>query len=250
MAVQKQNQESLPGFKSAYDKEDDGDIILENEPSPRPKDAATLILVRRDQSKPRVLMGKRSGRHTFMPDKYVFPGGRVDAGDARAPTISALKKSTEQKLRLHTRRAPQAFPLTAIRETWEETGLIVGKNASVCGKAPKGWHEYYAQGAAPSLKSFQFIGRAVTPPYRPKRFDARFFMAMAEEVLIDERAPADGAELHDLQWVTLADAMKLDLPSVTRFMLVEIDDRLQNPKSRKGPPFLRWTRGGHSADRL
>lgn len=241
---------SFGKFTSAYDKEDDGDVIIKDQRSPRPKDAATLILVRRDQAKPRVLMGKRSGKHDFMPDKYVFPGGRVDVGDARAPTLSALKKSTEAKLRLQTRRAPQAFPLTAIRETWEETGLIVGKAADVKGKPPASWQKYYAEGAAPCLKNFQFIGRAVTPPYRPKRFDARFFMAMAEDVLIDERAPADGAELHDLQWVTLKDALKLDLPSVTRFMLAEIEDRLDNPNSRKGPPYLRWTRGGHSAGRL
>lgn len=248
--MKKQIDDAFPGFKSAYDKEDDGDVILKNQRSPRPKDAATLILVRRDQAKPRVLMGKRSGRHTFMPDKYVFPGGRVDAGDARAPIVGTLKKPVEEKLRMHTRRAPQAFPLTAIRETWEETGLIVGKSASVPGKPPQGWRAYYEEGAAPCLKNFKFIGRAITPPYRPKRFDARFFMALAEDVLIDERPPADGAELHDLQWVTLSDALKLDLPSVTRFMLGEVDLRLENPKSRKGPPFLRWTRTGHSADRL
>ena len=246
----KPDSKALPGFKSAYDKEDDGDVILKDQRSPRPKDAATLILVRRDQAKPRVLMGKRSGRHDFMPDKYVFPGGRVDASDARAPVLNPLKKTTETKLRLHTRRAPQAFPLTAIRETWEETGLIVGKTADLPGKAPEGWQPYYAEGVAPCLKNFQFIGRAVTPPYRPKRFDARFFMAMAEDALIDERPPADGAELHDLQWVTLSDALKLDLPSVTRFMLSEIDARLTNPKSRRGVPYLRWTRGGHSNDRL
>lgn len=242
--------ESFGEFKSAYDKEDDGDIVLKNERSPRPKDAATLILVRHDQSTPRVLMGRRSGRHDFMPDKYVFPGGRVDAADARAPVLNPLKKATEAKLRLHTRRAPQAFPLTAIRETWEETGLIVGKSAHIPGKPPQGWQQYYAEGVAPCLKNFQFIGRAVTPPYRPKRFDARFFMAMAEDALIDERPPADGAELHDLQWVTLPDALKLDLPSVTRFMLGEIETRLENPKLRSGPPYLRWTKRGHSTDRL
>ena len=248
--MNKQSEQKALGLGSAFDKEDDGDVVIRDRPSPRPKDAATLILVRRDQAKPRVLMGKRSGRHDFMPDKYVFPGGRVDSTDARAPIVSPLKKTTEAKLRLHSRRAPQAFPLTAIRETWEETGLIVGKATKVAGKPPQGWQKYYAEGAAPCLRKFQFIGRAITPPYRPKRFDARFFMAMAEDVLIDERPPADGAELHDLQWVTLSDALKLDLPSVTRFMLAEIDERLANPKSRKGVPFLRWTRGGNSADRL
>ena len=59
---------------SAFDKEDDGDVIETRKRSPRPKDAATLILVRRDAEQPRVLMGKRSARHAFMPDKYVFPG--------------------------------------------------------------------------------------------------------------------------------------------------------------------------------
>jgi len=235
---------------SAYDKEDDGDIILKNARSPRPKDAATLILVRRDQARPRVLMGKRSGGHTFMPDKYVFPGGKVDPHDARAQVLTGLNAETDAKLRLQCRRAPQAFPLTAIREMWEETGLIVGKSGEARGKPPQGWAEYYAQGVLPCLKDFEFIGRAITPPYRPKRFDARFFMAIAEDALIDERPPADGAELSDLQWVTLDDAMALDLPSVTRFMLGEIGERLEKPQLRRGPPFLRWTRTGHSSDRL
>ena len=95
------------------------------------------------------------------------------------------------------------------------------------------------------------IGRAITPPYRPKRFDARFFMAEAEDVLIDERPAVDGAELQDLQWVTLSDALTLDLPNVTRFMLGEIDERLkQKDVGQLRPPFLRWTAGGHSQDRI
>jgi 8-oxo-dGTP pyrophosphatase MutT (NUDIX family) len=103
---------------------------------------------------------------------------------------------------------------------------------------------------APDLSPLTFIGRAVTPPYRPRRFDARFFMAEAEIALIDERPPVDGAELSDLQWVTLDDALKLDLPSVTRFMLGEIAERLEKPDKPLAPPFLRWSRGGHQTDRL
>jgi hypothetical protein len=72
--------------------------------------------------------------------------------------------------------------------------------------APKGWDRFHELDAAPHLSPLTFIGRAVTPPYRPRRFDARFFMADAEEALIDERPPVDGAELSDLQWVTLDDA--------------------------------------------
>ncbi|KCZ59067.1 NUDIX hydrolase [Hyphomonas chukchiensis] len=242
--------EAVPGIKSAFDKEDEGDVVVTDQRSPRPKDAATLILVRRDAATPRVLLGKRSGGHTFMPDKYVFPGGRVDPHDARAPTLTPLSEPVATKLAIGTRRAPHAFALTAIRETFEETGLIVGRPGEHSGKAPQGWDRYYGEGVMPCLRSFEFIGRAITPPYRPKRFDARFFMADAEDALIDERPPVDGAELSDLQWVTLSDALDLDLPSVTRFMLGEIGERIARPQAPKGPPFLRWTRNGHTTDRL
>ncbi|MEO0549850.1 MAG: NUDIX hydrolase [Pseudomonadota bacterium] len=234
---------------SAFDKEDDGDVIITDRPTPRPKDAATIILVRRDQAQPRVLMGKRSGRHDFMPDKYVFPGGRVDPLDSRVTAFDELTKTDEQRLRFQTRRLPRAFALTAIRETFEETGLLIGRSAEMPGKAPTGWQSLYDMDIAPSLTGLRFVGRAITPPYRPKRFDARFFMADAEQALIDERPPIDGAELHDLQWVTLKDAGDLDLPSVTRFMLEEIERRLSSSDD-PGPPFLRWTRRGHSADRI
>lgn len=236
---------------SAYDKEGDGDVIQKDRPTPRPKDAATLILIRRDQAQPRLLMGKRSGKHTFMPDKYVFPGGRVDTADGRVPSLSEFRTPVEQKLLHKTRRRPRAFGLTAIRETFEETGLIVGRPYDFPGTPAKDWTKYAAQGAAPCLKGFTFIGRAITPPYRPKRFDARFFMAEAEDVLIDERPPVDGAELHDLQWVTLEDAMALDLPNVTRFMIGEIGERLKlKDEDAIKPPFLRWTPSGHSRERI
>ncbi|HUF44051.1 MAG TPA: NUDIX hydrolase, partial [Aestuariivirgaceae bacterium] len=52
---------------------------MSSDPAIRPRDAATLIILRRDGAKTRVLMGKRHSDHAFMPGKYVFPGGRVDA---------------------------------------------------------------------------------------------------------------------------------------------------------------------------
>lgn len=238
-----------PDFGTAYSREDAAEVIVTDKPSPRPRDAATLILIRRDQAQPRVLMGKRSGGHDFMPDKYVFPGGRVDTQDGRVASYSELPALEEKRLRFQSKRIPRAFALTAIRETFEETGLLLGMHAEMPRKAPVGWEALYEMDIAPNLEHLRFIGRAVTPPYRPKRFDARFFMAEAEKILIDDRPPLDGAELHDLQWVTLKDAMALDLPNVTRFMLGEIDARLTK-NDDLGPPFLRWTRSGHSTDRI
>ena len=238
----------MPG--AAFDKEEEGDVVITGVASPRAKDAATLILVRRDQARPRVLMGKRAGTNAFMPDKYVFPGGRVDPHDGKAVAWEELRPDVEAKLRLYARRSPRAFGLTAIRETFEETGLIVGRSAEMPPACPPGWEDFHRLDIAPALAPLTFIGRAVTPPYRPRRFDARFFMAEAEQALIDERPPVDGAELSDLQWVTLADAMKLDLPSVTRFMLDEIAGRLNAPGADHRPPYLRWSRTGHQTDRL
>jgi 8-oxo-dGTP pyrophosphatase MutT (NUDIX family) len=237
-------------LKRAFDQEEDGDVVIRGAPSPRPKDAATLILVRRDQMRPRVLMGKRAGTNVFMPDKYVFPGGRVDPQDGKAIAWEELRPDVEAKLRIRSRRHPRAFALTAIRETFEETGLLVGRQAEMPPACPLGWEDFHRLDVAPVLAPLTLIGRAVTPPYRPRRFDARFFMAEAEQALIDERPPVDGAELSDLQWVTLDDALGLDLPSVTRFMLGEIAERLARPDSEHRPPFLRWTRSGHQTDRL
>ncbi len=235
---------------SAYDREDKGDVLIKGKPSPRPKDAATLILLRPQGRKIEVLMGKRAAGHRFMPDKYVFPGGRVERHDGRIPALSELHPKSESQLGHASRRKARAFALTAIRETFEETGLIVGKPATPKPRLPEDWQPFFDQGAAPSLYDLRFIGRAITPPYRPQRYDARFFIADARTALIDTRPPVDGVELHDLQWIDLEQTGGLDLPSVTQFMLNEIKERWENPGQKFGPVFLRWTRSGHRIDRL
>ncbi len=194
----------------------------------RPRDAATLILIRGGRE---VMMGQRSKGHVFMPDKWVFPGGRVDPGDARAKAATELTAETEALLQKGTisRRPPRAFALAATRETLEEAGLRLG--------GPGG----------PELDKLSFIARAITPPYRPRRFDARFFMADAEAVLADD-TPVTGEELLHVRWFSLAEANALDLPSITRFVLKEVEARLAG--AAVAPPFLRWRRGSHSLERL
>jgi 8-oxo-dGTP pyrophosphatase MutT (NUDIX family) len=194
----------------------------------RPRDAATLILVRGGRE---VMMGQRSKGHVFMPDKWVFPGGRVDPGDARARAATELTAETEALLRLGgiVRRPPRAFALAAVRETLEEAGLRLG--------GPQG----------PELDKLSFVARAITPPYRPRRFDARFFLADSEEVLADDK-PAIGEELLHVRWFSLDEAEALDLPSITRFVLKEVRARLGGEAVR--PPFLRWSRGAHTLERL
>ena len=102
-------------------------------PNVTPRDASTLILLDRSGAEPKVLMGKRHDRHVFMPGAYVFPGGRVDAIDRKMPVAAALDPRAEQKLMAHIKRPSaakaHALALAAIRETFEETGLLLGAKA-------------------------------------------------------------------------------------------------------------------------
>lgn len=201
-------------------------------PYVRPKDAATLILVDRSGREPKVLLGKRHHAHKFMPGKFVFPGGRVDPLDRRMPFARPLDPAAEAQLMKRLQRASaakaRALALAAVRETFEETGLLLGVRSGTAVQAPRGpWSAFAEAGILPDLGALHFIGRAVTPPGRPRRFDARFFTmdagAIAHRV---EGVIGPDAELVELVWMTLAEAKELDMPAVTGVMMEELDARI------------------------
>jgi 8-oxo-dGTP pyrophosphatase MutT (NUDIX family) len=186
-------------------------------------------------------MGRRHRGHDFMPDKWVFPGGRVDRSDFRAPVGSALRPEVAARLeRTATAPRARALALAAVRETFEETGLLLAKAAPVRAAAGP-WREFLQAGALPDLDALDFIARAVTPPMAPKRFDARFFLAQADRLLSLDRRP-DCGELDEIAWFALDKALELDLPSVTRFVLRELPLHLADPS--RPAPSLRFFRGG------
>ena len=236
-----------PLLEPNYDPRVDGAMREKGAKLVRPRDAATLIIVRRDAEKPRLLMGRRHGGHDFMPDKWVFPGGRIDRSDFRAPYATDLRPEVAARL---AKTAPvhraRALALTAVRETFEEAGLLLAKPAPPRVAAGP-WREFLAVGAAPDLGRLDFIARAITPPYRPKRFDARFFMAEAESLLSLERRP-DCGELDEIAWVDMDEALALDLPNVTRFVLQELALRLEDPS--RPAPFVRFARGARLLSHL
>ncbi|MEL6427289.1 MAG: NUDIX hydrolase [Pseudomonadota bacterium] len=189
------------------------------------RDAATVILWRQSGGAHEVLMGQRGARAVFMPNKFVFPGGAVDAEDADLPLASDLEAPEAARLTQHNRGpGPQTLACAAVRELWEETGLTLGLAAHANADVPETWRGFYAPGVAPRLDPLQFIFRAVTPPGRPRRFDARFFLTPAEAVLGD---PEDfsGAcdELSHLHWVPLREARQLALPFITDVVLSEVE---------------------------
>ncbi len=213
----------------------------------KPRDAATIILVRRDAAKPRVLMGKRNSGHDFMPNLWVFPGGRIDRADFRAPHATDLRPEVAAKFDRHIKlRRGQALALAAIRETFEEAGLLLAKKAPPRpGVGP--WREFLAQGALPDLEAMEIIARAVTPPMLAKRFDTWFLMADAERLISLDRQP-DCGELEEIAWVDFDDALGLELPMVTRTMIKEAVLRLDDPE--RPSPYMRFGVKGHKVAHL
>jgi 8-oxo-dGTP pyrophosphatase MutT (NUDIX family) len=178
-------------------------------------------------------MGKRHPGHKFMPGKFVFPGGRIDPGDRRMAATGALGQICENRLMARsTSPSPmkaRALALAAIRETFEETGLLFGSaDLGTPENPPPGtWSEFASHGIFPDLGAITFVARAVTPPRRPKRFDTRFFTidygALAGKV---EGVTGPDSELVELVWVSFAEAQQLDLPTITQVILREVDARL------------------------
>jgi 8-oxo-dGTP pyrophosphatase MutT (NUDIX family) len=217
-------------------------------PRVRPRDAATLILYRRDPDGVKLLMGQRHARHVFMPQKFVFPGGRVDSVDARVRPLTPLRPEVEIKLARGCSAArARGLAMAAIRETFEETGLLVGeRTGSVPSTRHPDWRTFLRHGIVPSLEVLDFVARAITPPGNPRRFDARFLMADAKAVHGDAHDELEGSgELLDLHWVAVEKAQDLDLPEVTHMVVDEVRKRLAAPDpSALKAPFVRYTRSG------
>ncbi|EYD70940.1 NUDIX hydrolase [Limimaricola hongkongensis] len=201
------------------------------------RDAATILLLRDMAHGPSVLMGRRGTRAAFMPSKYVFPGGALDAADAQVRFAAPLGPSHVDAI------GPQADALAAcaIRELWEETGQILGRPGD-WPDAPPGWRGFARSGHRPDAGALTPVFRAVTPPGQSRRFDARFFVARAEALASD---PDDfsGAEdeLAHLHWVPLCRTGTLDLPDITRLALRELQARLDDPGAARPVPFFHGT---------
>ena len=199
-------------------------------PPLRPADAATLIVLDREGPRPRVLMGKRHPGLKFMPNVFVFPGGKAEASDATVPTGSDLRPVVVDKLIARTIRGNAArarrLALAAIRETFEETGIVIGrKGEAATGPSDGPWAEFLATGHLPDLAAIHYLGRAITPPNRPKRFDTRFFVVDAGAVQHTiEGIVGPDAELVEMAWLSLEETISMPLPTITRIMLSELHE--------------------------
>lgn len=214
------------------------------------KDAATVILVRDGDDGPQVLMGQRGKKAVFMPNKFVFPGGAVDPDDAAVPLARMPSEACiERLMNGATEPVVRGLLAAAVREVWEETGhpiAVADTDApATADQQPPEWRDFFARGYLPDAGGLSYVFRAITPPGRPRRFDARFFMGRAD--LIDGD-PDDFSraqdELAHLQWVPLNRTREYDLPFITEVVLAEVQNRLENPADDHPVPFF-----SHDGDR-
>ena len=181
--------------------------------------ASTVILCREGRGGPEILMGQRGAGAVFMPSKFVFPGGGVDAEDHAADGTGFLAHQCRDRLtQLVPPEAPSPETLVAaaLRELTEETGLSLPRATE---------------------PAFRFIFRAITPPWKGRRFDARFFLAQADESAAHEDFSAGSGELQHLRWLNLPDARELDLPFITEVVLAEVGALLSGTP-QPGVPFF------------
>lgn len=205
----------------------------QSSPDSEPRDAAALMLIDRSGKEPKVLLGRRHASHKFMPGKFVFPGGRIEALDRQMPALSELNPDAQRKLNERV-DAPgvefaRGFALAAVREMAEETGLLLGMKRDEPPKSPgEIWAEFEKAKVHADLGALRFIARAITPPRRPRRFDTRFFTADASAVAHKiEGVVGPDSELVELTWMPIEQATHLDMPTITGVILEELLARVE-----------------------
>lgn len=201
-------------------------------PDSEPRDAATIMLIDRAGPQAKVLLGRRHHGHKFMPGKFVFPGGRIEAHDRTMKAVSELHPATQSKLLERVANPPtdlaRGLALAAVREMAEETGLLLGVKGDAAPETPgEIWTEFAKASIFPDLGQLHFIARAITPPKRPKRFDTRFFTADATTIAHRiEGVVGPDSELVELVWAPIDEAAHFDMPTITSVVLEELAARV------------------------
>ena len=215
------------------------------------KDAATVLLIRKDGLKSSLLMGRRGSKAAFMPSKFVFPGGAWDPIDNEIQASQPLSKRQTGLLSLEADPSMSySLGITAIRELWEETGLRLSIKCCPL-KHPKSWDGFCMESQGPNPSALQFFFRAVTPPGRLRRFDTRFFFCDASHIYdnLDDFSRASG-ELSELQWVDIDYFHTFELPKITKIVVEYFKEAILSNFNYADVPFYSGEYGELTAKRL
>ena len=208
--------------------------------------ASTLILVRDAETSFEILMLKRTTKAAFASGMYVFPGGRIEADDGSPDYRPFLQPMLPHQAKQHAALDDDHFGayIAAIRETFEESGVLMAKNKSgawatiepqLAQSARRDLHDGILSlidfcrdhDLRLAVDELDFYNRWTTPPGRPRRFDTRFFIGVAPPLA---RGKEDGIETTDAVWISPGDALArheagdFELMAVTVRQLAALND--------------------------
>lgn len=191
----------------------------------RPRDAASLILTKGSDMGWRALMGRLPASALADADAYVFPGGAVEPGDADLAPVRALAPSVAALAGAPPERAC-AIANAAIRETYENTGVLIARPAPAPANRPRAqtWRRLVQHGLAPDHQPLTLAGRSISPAGAPERFHMRYFLAPASAF---QGALFGGGQLSDVDWYPIAEALRLPTPPATRILLARLEEALR-----------------------
>lgn len=192
--------------------------------------SATLVLVRDGDAGPEVLLVRRADRGDQNSNAWVFPGGLVDATDAHAHACCSPLDDAAASQRLGLPQGGLDYLVAALRETLEETGLLLahdaqGQPVSRAAQATlSAWRTHAGtlragqsgaafaqlcqdQGWWLPADMLHPISHWITPLGMPKRFDARFFIARAPD---KQDVQVDGIEIVEHRWARPASVLQAD----------------------------------------
>ena len=202
-------------------------------PVVRPRDAASLILLRGEGKELEVLAGRRPLTVRFMPGVHVFPGGAIDLPDRMPWGVEAAAETMGPRL-LSAARA-------ALRETWEEVGVLIGRASDPNARLPAGTpieRAYRQHGLVAGLDLLTYVGRAITPSHSNRRFNTRFFLSDAGNMFGE---PVSSEELEDVRWYPIGQHLLESFRDVTRFMLARAI-ALRSGTAAGDPPLFYWAK--------
>ena len=206
----------------------------------RPRDAASLVIHRQRRTHHEVLMGRRGGKARFKPGVYVFPGGVLERSDYLARPLQRLGPELLPLLAVGRSTAKaNALAMAAVREAFEEAGLIYGRPGDVGNVRHASWSEFKRRALAPDLGRLDFLGRAITPSVQPMRFHARFFAIDIEH--LEGELKGDG-ELEDLRWIRLDQTAGIEMMMVQEMILATLGKRLSGQYAPPQRLFFNWGR--------
>jgi 8-oxo-dGTP pyrophosphatase MutT (NUDIX family) len=202
-------------------------------PVVRPRDAASLILLRGEGKGLEVLAGRRPRNVRFMPGVHVFPGGAIDLPDRSPWNVETGTEAMGPRLAKAAR--------AALRETWEEVAVLVGRPATHPPPSPATTpieQAYRERRLVAELGLLTYVGRAITPSHSNRRFNTRFFLCDAGHVFGE---PLSSEELEDVRWYPIGPQLLASFRDVTQFMLARAI-ALRSGTAIGEPPLFYWAK--------